>query len=143
MGNEGNYLEEIRNLISDAKADKYITVLISPSDNAIKTVLNLSNIYVLPSSWEAFGISIVEAMKLNNAIVSTRTEGGEYLIKDEENGYLYDFQDTVDLCSRLDTLISDKQLLKQMKFNNQKKALEFSITSVYDTYRGILRDLLK
>jgi len=143
MGNEGNYLKEIRDLISASKADKYITILVSPADDVVKTILNQSSIYVLPSSWEAFGISIVEAMKLNNAIISTRTEGGEYLIKDEENGYLYDFQDTVDLCSRLDTLISDKQLLKQIRINNQKKALEFSISRVYDTYKGILRDLLK
>lgn len=143
MGNEGKYLGELKDLITESKADKYITLLVSPSDNVIKTILNQSHIYVLPSSWEAFGISIVEAMKLNNAIISTRTEGGEYLIKDEENGYLYDFQDSVDLCSRLDTLISNKQLLKQIKSNNQKKALEFSISSVYDRYMGILRDLLK
>jgi hypothetical protein len=143
MGNEGNYLSKINELITDSKAEKYITILTSPQDDSVKTVLSKSAIFVLPSSWEAFGISIIEAMRFGNAIVSTRTEGGEYLIKEEENGFLYDFQDTVDLTSRLETLISDKQLLKKIKTNNIKKALEFSISSVYDTYRVILRELLK
>jgi glycosyltransferase involved in cell wall biosynthesis len=54
-------------------------------------MLDISEIFVFPSEWEAFGIVLLEAMAYKNSIISTKTEGGSYLIKPGENGYLYDF----------------------------------------------------
>jgi glycosyltransferase involved in cell wall biosynthesis len=54
-------------------------------------ILDISEIFVFPSAWEAFGIVLLEAMAYKNSIISTKTEGGNYLIKPGENGYLYDF----------------------------------------------------
>ena len=49
--------------------------------------------FILASRVKAFGIVMLEAMAKGNAIISTTTEGGKYLIK-EDNGILYDFEDT-------------------------------------------------
>ena len=46
------------------------------------------DIYVQPSREESLGLTIVEAQYLNKPVVSTKTMGGNKLVKNEENGIL-------------------------------------------------------
>lgn len=52
--------------------------------------MNGCDIYVQPSRNESFGLSLLEAMILCKPTLSTRTDGGERLIRDGENGILCD-----------------------------------------------------
>jgi glycosyltransferase involved in cell wall biosynthesis len=98
-------------------------------------VLDASEVFILPSEWEAFGIVILEAMARGNAIISTKTEGGNFLIG-KENGFLYEFNDLGVLKERLGELINDQKLIEKMKKTNLKKAKEF-------LWKDIAKDLEK
>ena len=87
--------------------------------------LEASDIFVFPSEWEAFGIVVIEAMARKNAIISTKTEGGRFLIKEGENGYLFDYQDKAQLLKLISSLISNNELRKEMQNNNYIKAKGF------------------
>ncbi len=143
MGNEGAYLADIRELISELKLEKSVEILIKPDDETVKGILSVSKIYILPSSWEAFGISILEAMARGNAIVTTRTEGGEFLIKEDENGYLFDYNDQNELYNFIDKLLADKELIKRISEANILKAKEFIWDKITDDYLKMLLDLKK
>lgn len=78
-------------------------------------ILDISEIFVFPSEWEAFGIVLLEAMAYKNSIISTKTEGGSYLIKPGENGYLYDFWDLNSLAHLLSLLINNPQKRYQIE----------------------------
>tara|TARA_Y100000034_G_C6901621_1_gene417167 strand:- start:105 stop:1229 length:1125 start_codon:yes stop_codon:yes gene_type:complete len=93
------------------------------NEDKLKT-LDVSEVFILPSDWEAFGIVILEAMARNNAIISTKTEGGKFLVK-KENGFVYDFGDLKKLEKSLRILFEDKLLREKMKKNNLKKSKEF------------------
>jgi len=97
--------------------------------------LDASEIFILPSEWEAFGIVILEAMARGNVIISTKTEGGEFLIK-KENGFTYDFGDLNSLKRYIKILFKDKKLMEKIKKNNMKKAKEF-------LWENIVKDLEK
>ena len=86
--------------------------------------LDVSEIFVLPSEWEAFGIVILEAMARGNAVISTKTEGGEFLVR-KENGFVYDFGDLKKLEENINILYKNKRLMDKMKKINVKKAREF------------------
>ena len=99
-------------------------------------LLDSAKIFILPSEWEAFGISLLEAMARGKLIISTKTEGGKYLVG-KENGFLYDFGDIKKLEEILRN-ITEKDLDKY-KGANVKKAKEFlwseiaeDLESVYD-----------
>ena len=95
--------------------------------------LDVSEIFILPSEWEAFGIGILEAMARNNAIISTKTEGGEFLVR-KENGFVYDFDDIKQLEKYINILFKDEKLRERIKKNNIKKAKEF-------LWENIVKDL--
>ncbi len=99
-------------------------------------ILNISKIFILPSEWEAFGISMLEAMAQGNIIISTKTEGGKYLIKEKENGFLYDFNNIEQLKQKIKVILKDKNLQRKIRKNNIKKAKKF-------LWKVIVKDLEK
>ena len=83
-----------------------------------------SEIFILPSKWEAFGIALLEAMARGNAIISSETEGGKFLVR-KENGFTYEFGNIKQLKEKLSMLIKNTKLRKKMQLANQKKAQDF------------------
>ncbi|PIN93093.1 hypothetical protein COU54_04335 [Candidatus Pacearchaeota archaeon CG10_big_fil_rev_8_21_14_0_10_31_24] len=88
-------------------------------------ILDISEIFVFPSEWEAFGIVVLEAMARGNAIISTSTEGGKYLIKENENGYLFNLGDIKKLREELEVLLKNDKLRKRMMKVNKDKAKKY------------------
>ena len=78
-------------------------------DNEKLSGLDASEIFIMPSEWEAFGIVILEAMARGNAIISTKNEGALFLVK-KENGLLYNFGDLKKLEESINVLYKNKKL---------------------------------
>lgn len=125
IGQDAGYYKELKNLASKLGIEKNIRFILDADDKEKFEALEVSEIFVLPSEWEAFGIVLLEAMAKENAIISTKTEGGKFLIK-ERNGLLYDFNDTKTLENNLRTLMANSKLRRLMQKNNLQKAKEFT-----------------
>lgn len=143
MGVNGSYLPQIKKQIKQLKLEKTVEILENPEDNIIAQVLTVSKVFILPSEWEAFGISILEAMAKNNAIISTRTEGGEFLIKEEVNGFLYEYGNTTLLNEYLLKLLTDKKALTAICNTNLKKAKQFTWDNIAQDYQNLLYETIK
>jgi glycosyltransferase involved in cell wall biosynthesis len=63
-------------------------------------------------------------MAKGNSVISTKTEGGRYLVS-KENGFLFDYGDINKLTFYLEKLIDDKKLRAKMGQENIKKAKNF------------------
>ncbi len=91
-------------------------------DEKIK-LLSQSSIFVLPTFYktEAFPISIVEAMKFGNAIITT---DHNYLsdIISSSNGYIVPVKSEEKIKCSIDTLISNMDLLSNIQENNIREA---------------------
>lgn len=88
-------------------------------------VLEYSSIFVLPTYYktEAFPISIIEAMRFGNAIITTNHN---YLsdVINEKNGYLIKTKSSVDLVTKLKYLLSDNEKLEQIQRFNINESLK-------------------
>ena len=124
MGSDAGYYDSINQLVKSLNLENNVKIILDPSDEEKLSVLELSEIYVFPSEWEAFGITILEAMAKKNAIISTKTEGGKFLVS-EDNGLLYDFNNLKQLEACFLKLIKDDKLRSKLQYNNFKKAKEF------------------
>lgn len=65
------------------------------------------DIYVSSSHSEAFGLSIVEAMAANRAVVATATEGAKEIVKDNVTGVIVPVGDVEKLAESIARLLGD------------------------------------
>jgi glycosyltransferase involved in cell wall biosynthesis len=138
MGYKGNYLNKLKELITEYSLEKHVQIVENPDDETKLNILELSQIFVFPSQWEAFGISQVEAMAKGNAIISSNTEGGKYLIELEKNGYLFEYSDSEAIANYIEKLYKDKILLETIRKNNIEKAKDFVWETIVKDYQKIL-----
>jgi len=135
MGKDAGDLSRLKKLAIQLDVQNRVRFTGEISDNEVLEGLSLSKIFILPSEWEAFGISILQAMAQSNVIISTKTDGGRFLIS-KENGFLYDYSNLNDLESKIKLLYKNRNLLNQLGKNNIKKAKQF-------LWKDIAKDLEK
>ncbi len=142
MGKDSGDMERLKKLAKDLDVSKNI-VFASVNDEERLAGLDVSEIFVLPSEWEAFGIVIIEAMARHNAVISTTTEGGNFLIEEGKNGYLYDYKDTNHLRKHLLKLIKDDKLRHKMMETNYSYSKEFSTEKIAKQLEALYKKVLK
>lgn len=94
-------------------------VILAGYTNDIVSSISDSEIFVLNSEREGMPNSLIEAMSLELACISTKFDSGasEYLIQDGENGMLVEFGQINQLSDALYSLISNDELRKKMQIN--------------------------
>jgi alpha-maltose-1-phosphate synthase len=61
-----------------------------PGDPRLIGLMQLAQAVVLPSITETFGLVLIEAWAAGTAVISSRTSGAEALVREGENGWLFD-----------------------------------------------------
>ena len=125
IGRDAEDMSRLKKLAKERGVEKNVVFTGEVSEENKFALLDLSEIFIFPSEWEAFGIVVLEAMARGNAIISTRTEGGLYLVKEGENGYLFDYQNKAELLEKIKKIIRNNKLRTRMQKNNIKKAKSF------------------
>ncbi|MBX4196772.1 glycosyltransferase family 4 protein [Candidatus Pacearchaeota archaeon] len=125
MGKDVGDRKRLEKIALELHVEKHIRFMGEVSEQLKRGLLDASEIFIFPSQWEAFGIVVLEAMARGNSIVSTNTEGGKYLIKEGENGYLFSYGNEKEFLSSMTRIIRDPRLRKKMQDNNRKKARKF------------------
>ncbi len=136
------YDEEILDLAEELKLDN-VRFVINPTDKERdRILLEESEINILPSMQEATGIALLEGMAKGNAIITTYSnEAADILIEPGINGYIYEFDNTLDLADILKTLGEDEGLRQNMIKLNMAKVHQFTWETIYPEYKQVLTEL--
>ncbi len=98
---------------------------------------------VLPSTMEGLSQSLLEAMALGIPVVATRAAGNPDLIRDGENGLLFEDGDSQGLAEKITLLMEDQELYDKLVERGKHTALEeFEISHVIDRYEAFFQQLL-
>jgi glycosyltransferase involved in cell wall biosynthesis len=116
--------EEVNKLIKKYNLQEYVETLGWINGDQKKSLLEISDLLVLPSYNEGLPMAILEAMDYGLPIVSTPVGGIPEVIKDDENGYLVKPGDVHNLASRLSDLLVNEELRYDMGNNNQRQIAE-------------------
>jgi glycosyltransferase involved in cell wall biosynthesis len=76
--------------------------------------LSQVDILVLPSLFEGFGVSVLEAMAAGKAVIASRVGGLEELVSDSVTGLLVAPRDVDGLARAIAKLAGDRKLLREM-----------------------------
>lgn len=101
------------------------------------------DIFVLPSiKPEPFGLVILEAMARKIPVIATKHGGPLEIIQDDENGFLVDYENSEELVSKMNELITDevrrKSLGEQGYLNQQTK---FSLKHYIECLEKVLDEI--
>ena len=96
------------------------------SHKEVISILNESDIFVLPSYGEAFGISYLEAMSCGLPIIGTINEGISDIVTDGVNGFLIKKKDVVGLCDIIYYIVQNPEKVRKIAQNGNKTVEQFS-----------------
>jgi glycosyltransferase involved in cell wall biosynthesis len=103
------------------------------------------DIFCLPSMFEAFGMSIIQAMSCGKPVVSTRVGGIPEIIKEEKSGILVPPGDAESLACAIIRLAKQKTLRQKMGVYNRKLCLakydwDVIVGRFEEIYENAIRD---
>jgi len=110
----------------------------------IPELLNIMDIFVLPSLSEGLSNTILEAMASGLPVVATRVGGNPELIVDGETGFLVPPTDYQSLSKVIIQLLKDTSLTKRMGLAGQERVKkQFSLSKMVNSYEKLYKELIK
>ncbi|MBL6649658.1 MAG: N-acetyl-alpha-D-glucosaminyl L-malate synthase BshA [Flavobacteriaceae bacterium] len=116
--------------------DLNISHLVDFLGNTSQVEKNLchSDLFLLPSSTESFGLAALEAMASKVAIISSNAGGLPEINIDGQTGYVSDFNDIDFMTEKAISILESKSILNRFKENAFLKAQEFDINKIVPLY---------
>lgn len=115
--------ENIKSII-ERNSLKNIKILGYLNQNQVKEYIRKSSFVVLPSIWyENCPYSIMESQAIGKPIICSKLGGIPELVKDGEDGLLYNYNNVDELIEGINILFKDKKIRYNMGKNAKKKAI--------------------
>ena len=118
-------------------------VLFLGNSNEIDKILCYSDLFLLPSEKESFGLSALEAMAHGVPIISSDAGGIPEVNKHGKTGYLSKIGDTESMTLNALSLLQNESLHKSFKKQAEQQAEKFNLDSVVNQYESIYADAIE
>ena len=118
-------------------------VLFLGNSNEIDKILCYSDLFLLPSEKESFGLSALEAMAHGVPIISSDAGGIPEVNKHGKTGYLSKIGDTESMTLNALSLLQNESLHKSFKRQAEQQAEKFNLESIVNQYESIYVDAIE
>ncbi len=110
---------------------------------AVERVLSVSDLFLLPSETESFGLVALEAMASKVPVVSSNSGGLPEVNIEGKTGFLLEVKDIDGMARKSISLLADQNKLEQFKENAFSHAMEFDLPNILPLYEKIYENLSK
>lgn len=112
-------------------------VIFFGNSNEIDRILSYSDLFLLPSETESFGLAALEAMALSVPVISSNSGGLPEVNFDGISGYLSDVGDVDSMAANAIKILKDDQTLSKFKANALATAKQFDIQNILPLYEEL------
>ncbi|MFH1287238.1 MAG: N-acetyl-alpha-D-glucosaminyl L-malate synthase BshA [bacterium] len=141
MVGDGPDKNKCRELARQLNIESHVTFM--GQQKNIPDILSNSEIFLLPSGNESFGLAALEAMACETPVISTNAGGLPEVIKDKETGYLLPVGDIKGMAQKAIELLKHPKKRKKMGILGREYAIKkFSIEKMGAEYEKYYRSFL-
>jgi N-acetyl-alpha-D-glucosaminyl L-malate synthase BshA len=112
-------------------------VIFFGNSNEIDKILCLTDLFLLPSETESFGLAALEAMACKVPVISSNSGGLPEVNFDGISGYLSNVGNTDEMAQNALKILKDDSVLKQFKENALSVAKQFDIKNILPLYEEL------
>lgn len=109
----------------------------------MEEIVAISDIFILPSEYESFGLVALEAMAAGVPVISTNVGGLPEININGVTGYLSNIGDVEDMSKNTIKILSDEKGIAKMKKNAQEQAMKFDIDNIVPVYERLYERVMK
>ena len=111
--------------------------------DAVEEILSVSDLFLMPSQSESFGLAALEAMACKVPVISSNTGGLPELNLEGITGYLRDVGDVDGMAERAIYILEDETRLNQFKENALERARTFELSNILPQYEAIYYQVIE
>jgi N-acetyl-alpha-D-glucosaminyl L-malate synthase BshA len=111
--------------------------------DAIEEILSVSDLFLMPSQSESFGLAALEAMACKVPVVSSNAGGLPELNVDGVTGFLKEIGDIDGMAESSIYILEDEQRLQTFKENALARAKEFDLSIILPKYENYYNEVIE
>jgi N-acetyl-alpha-D-glucosaminyl L-malate synthase BshA len=113
------------------------------NQSQVEAVLPLSDLFLLPSEEESFGLAALEAMACGVPVIGTENTGLVEVIEHDKTGFLFPLGDTNAMAAAALKLLNDKPRLEKFKQASHRRAADnFRAEKIVGEYENYYQEIL-
>jgi N-acetyl-alpha-D-glucosaminyl L-malate synthase BshA len=117
-------------------------VMFLGNSNEIDKILCFSDLFLLPSEKESFGLAALEAMASAVPVISSNTGGLAEVNVHGKSGYLSDVGNVEEMASNALSILKDPAVLEQFKQQAKQEAQKFDTKNIVPIYEEMYEKAL-
>lgn len=108
----------------------------------LEEILSITDLFLLPSAYESFGLAALEAMACQVPVISSNAGGIPEINIHGKTGYLTDVGDVEAIANYATSLLSDEQLLQTFKQQAWAHAQTYHIDAIIPHYENLYQQVI-
>jgi alpha-1,3-mannosyltransferase len=142
VGADWGELKKLKELTNKLGIKKNVIFTGEVSEKKLYQIMSKSDLFVLASEYEGFGISVIEAMAAGLPVVVNDIDAMKELVQNGKNGFRINFNDYDCVAKTILRLLEDNDLRKKIEASNRSYTKNFDWSSVAKNIDKVYKEVI-
>ncbi len=121
---DGSQLHNLKHLVTELNIHEHVLFTGRIPFSQIPDYCNRLDVFLNISDYESFGVSVIEAMACEKAVIVTNTGGLKEIVEDESYGSLVEVGNVAQTAMEMEKYLTNPELKKRVGVKARQKVLE-------------------